>query len=246
MSEHIYSNKLEGFSPVYVINLKSRTDRFNYIVNELKSNNVSDYEIIEAIDGASTDFNKIVHDRESLKISDSELGATLSHLKAIKHWLDTSVSDYAIIMEDDLSFETIKYWNFNFKDFVKSVEKKYNMLQLCIIHNFKINTDLHIRERRDWSAACYLITRNRAEVLIGNFYVDGKYKLPSGNVNAVADSLIYAKSRCYSQPLFTYTMDFETSIESIGNSKQDKENPKGIHHRSRNEIIEFWEKNEIS
>lgn len=246
MSEHTFSNKLEGFGPVYVINLKSRTDRFEYITNQLKINNVKDYEIIEAVDGNSTDFDKIVHNRESLKITNSELGATLSHLKTIKHWLDNSPSDYAIIMEDDLSFETVKYWNFNFKDFIQSVNKQYDMLQFCIIHNFKVNPVLHIRERRDWSAACYLITRKRAEVLIGNFYVDGKYKLPIGNVNAVADSLIYTKSRCYSQPLFTYTMEFQTSIESPGNSKQDKERPGGIHDRSRNEVIEFWEKNGIS
>ena len=110
MSEHTGLNKLKGFEPVYVINLKSRTDRFDYIKQQLEENNLSNFNIIEAIDGNSTDWENLVFNRHHLSLTDSELGATISHLSTIKKWLETSDSDYAIIIEDDLSFETVKYW----------------------------------------------------------------------------------------------------------------------------------------
>ena len=33
--------------------------------------------------------------------------------ESLKHWLETLDSDYAIIMEDDCSLETVQCWNFN-------------------------------------------------------------------------------------------------------------------------------------
>ena len=51
-------------------------------------------------------------------MSSGEIGCTTSHLKAIKHWLETSDSSYAIIMEDDCSLETVQCWNFTWDDFI--------------------------------------------------------------------------------------------------------------------------------
>lgn len=245
MLEHIGLNKLEGFSPIYVINLKSRTDRREHIEKELNNNGLSEYTIIEAVDGVNTNWDDLVFERSSMSLSDSELGATISHLSTIKKWFETSDSEYAIIIEDDLSFETVKYWDFTFKEFVESIKKKYEILQFCIIHNFNVNTSLHIREHRDWSAACYLITRQRAEWLINKYFVDGKYVLPR-DYTALADFIIYKGARCYSKPLFTYSVNFETSITAPNNTKEDKENPNGIHYKSRKDVISFWENYGIS
>lgn len=245
MSELIGLNKLEGFEPVYVINLKSRTDRFDYITNQLKENNLSNYHVIEAFDGSTVNWDDFVFDRKSLSLSNSELGATVSHLSTIKTWLETSDSEYAIIIEDDLSFETVQYWDFTFQEFIKSIDKKYDILQFCIIHNFQVNTSLHMREYRDWSAACYLITRERAKFLVDKYFIDNKFVLPK-DYTALADFIIYYGAKCYSKPLFTYSMQFETSITAPNNTKADKENPNGIHHKSRNDVISFWENYAIS
>lgn len=245
MLEHTGLNKLNGFDPIYVINLKSRTDRREYIEKELNNNGLSNYTIIEAVDGTSTNWDDIVFERNLMSLSDSELGATISHLSTIKKWFETSDSEYAIIIEDDLSFETVKYWDFTFKEFIDSIKKRYEILQFCIIHNFNVNTSLHIREHRDWSAACYLITRQRAEQLINKYFIDGKYVLPK-DYTALADFIIYNGARCYSKPLFTYSINFETSITAPNNTKEDKENPNGIHHKSRKDVISFWESHAIS
>ena len=125
MSEHIGLNKLKGFEPIYVINLESRKDRLEYIKNELEKNNIAEYEIFKAIDGSNFNFDEILFEKDKLKLSDNELGATLSHLKAIEHWYNTSDSEYAIIIEDDLSFETVSKWGFTFNEFLKSINLKY-------------------------------------------------------------------------------------------------------------------------
>jgi GR25 family glycosyltransferase involved in LPS biosynthesis len=245
MSEHTGLNKLKGLDPIYVINLKSRPDRLKYMTTQFEEYGLSNYNIFEAIDGESVDWEPLVFDRQSLCLTDSELGATISHLNVIKNWLETSSSDYAIIMEDDLSFETVKYWDFTFDEYVKGIDVKYDILQFCLIHNFKVNTSFHMREYRDWSAACYLITRKRAEDLINKYFIDGRYVLPR-DYSSLADFIIYNGSKCYSKPLFTYCVDFESSISAANNTKADKANPEGIHFRSRQDVISYWEKYAIS
>jgi hypothetical protein len=36
-------------------------------------------------------------------------------------------------------------------------------------------------------------------------------------------------------------MDFETSVTSPHNTKEHKEHPDGIHHKSRKDVISYWE-----
>jgi GR25 family glycosyltransferase involved in LPS biosynthesis len=244
MLEHTGLNKLEGFAPVYVINLESRKDRLEYIKNELEKNNIKEYEIFKAIDGSSFNFDEVLFEKDKLKLSNNELGATLSHLKAIEHWYKTSESEYAIIIEDDLSFETVSKWGFTFNEFLKSINKPYDMLQLCIIHNYTINTNLHMREMRDWSAACYLIKRNRAKELIEKHFIDGKYVLPQTRF-AVADSLVYHRSKVLSVPLLTYTLDLDSSIDIEGNQNVKDDIKPVMHLSSKQQTLAYWEKNEL-
>lgn len=244
MLEHTGLNKLKGFAPVYVINLESRTDRLDYIKNELEENNITDYEIIKAIDGSNFNFDEIIFEKDKLKLSNNELGATLSHLKAIEHWLNTSESEYAIIIEDDLSFETVAKWNFTFDEFLKSINKPYDMLQLCIIHNYTINTNLHMREMRDWSAACYLIKRDRAKELIEKHFIDKKYVLPQ-NRSAVADSLIYSRCKVLSIPLLTYNMDLDSSIDIEGNIIVKDDIKPSMQSNSKKQTLDYWNNNGI-
>jgi glycosyl transferase family 25 len=229
-------NKLDGFGPVYVINLKSRKDRRDYIVKQLKDNKIK-YELIEAVDGSVVDFEELVNTPKQVPITKNEMGATISHLNAIKHWLETSDSDYGFIIEDDLSFETVDYWDFTFTEFLDSVDRDFDILQLCIIHNYNIVKKLHIREAGDWSAACYIITRKWAESLIKKHWDGKKYRLYKGNMS-VADALIYEKAKSYSIPLFTNTLEFDSSI--------NQSNMTGSHLSSRNQILEYWKVRDAS
>ena len=73
---------------------------------------IDNYERISAYDGREDDLGHIIKGAYPNMMTSGEIGCTTSHLKALKHWLETSDSDYAIIMEDDCSLETVQCWNF--------------------------------------------------------------------------------------------------------------------------------------
>lgn len=226
-------NTFKGFGPIYVINLKHREDRRKNIESEFKKHNIKDYTIFEAVDGSYESIKeKIICN--NIPITMPELACTMSHLYAIKHWLETSNSDYAIIMEDDTSFETVEYWQWTWQEFLSKIKDNYDMLQLCIINNRKINTSLHLREVFDSSTGCYLITRERANHIVDSIFENDKIKLPETRNYAVADTLLYNMARCYAFPLFTYILDTSDIAE------ERKSDTESVHEKSKNEVLEFW------
>ena len=226
-------NALKDFGPIYVINLKSRQDRLNNIKKEFNKHNIKDYTIIEAVDGSNENLSLLVENVQSIGISNNEIACTVSHLKAIKHWLDTSKSDYAIIMEDDLILDTVDNWQWTWNEFLSKIDLDYNMLQLSIIHNDRINTSLHYREFRDSSTACYLIKRSWAEKLVSRYKINNKFIFNKQHkARMVADGLIYHDAICLSFPLFTYSLELGSSINE---SHIDT-----IHKKSRNQVLDFW------
>jgi GR25 family glycosyltransferase involved in LPS biosynthesis len=229
-------NALKDFGPVYVINVKSREDRLNHIKLEFNKHGVKDYTVIEAVDGSNEDLSLLVDNIDSIPLSKNEIACSISHLKAIKHWLDTSTSEYAIIVEDDLTLETVDKWQWNWKEFLSKIDTYYDVLQLAITNVYKVNTSLHYREIRDSASVCYLIKRAWAEKLINKHFVDNKFVFNGRNrVRLVADGLIYNEAICLSFPLFTYSINFDSSI--------NEEHVNTFHIKSRNETLEFWETN---
>jgi len=201
------------------------------MLKQFKENGIKDFTFINAIDGNKQGLESDVIRMEELKLTKPEIGATISHLIAIKTWLETSDSEYAIIMEDDVSFETVKYWKFNWVNFLNNITNQYDMVQLCIIHNININTNLHLREANDWSAGVYLIKRAHAKKLIETHYVNDKFNLYLDR-KSVADHLIYHGAKTYSAPLFVTNLKLDSSI--------NQNHILQSHTRSYNQITEFW------
>ena len=226
-------NALKDFGPIYVINLKSREDRLDHIKKEFNKYNIKDYTVIEAVDGSNEDLSLLVESIDSIPLSKNELACSISHLKAIKYWLNTSKSDYAIIVEDDLILETVNNWQWTWNDFLSKIDTHYEILQLSIQNNYTINTSLHYRENRDSCAAAYLIKRDWAEKLISKHIVENKF-IFSGKDRSrlVADGLVYNGGVCLSFPLLTYSLDFDSSI--------NKEHVDTLHIKSHNEVLDFW------
>lgn len=237
MLEHTGLNKLEGFGPIYVINMERSTNRKEYIVDHFNKYAVSDYTFVNGIDGSKEDLNQLINNLDQLTVSKNEISCGMSHLKAIGQWLKESDSEYAIIMEDDVSLETVDFWNFTWNDFIGSVDKKYDILQLAITNNFRINPRLHLREFLDWCAAVYLIKRPFAENLVNKYKVNDKYTFSRNRLYSVPEGVVYTGSQCYSIPLFTYTTQFESSLN------QDHVNT--IHTASRNQTLTFWQNNSM-
>lgn len=237
MSEHTGLNKLDGLGPIYVINMERSKDRKQYIIDHFKKYNIENYTFVDAIDGSNTDLNNLVTNLNLLHLSIGEAATSVSHLKTIEHWLENSDSKYAIIVEDDVSFETSDYWEFSWKDFLKSVDKKYDVLQLAIINNFTINPRLHLREFLDWSAAAYLIKRGYAKRLMDKYKVNGKYTFNINRFKSVAEGVVYGSGQCYSIPLFTYNNDFESNLH--------QSHINTIHLNSKRQTMEYWQHNSM-
>ena len=226
-------DKLKDFGPVYVINLEKRKDRKEVLLKSFNDFGITNYHFIDAVDASTEDLYKSLHQDKLLKTKYVELACTLSHFKAIQFWLENSDSEYALIMEDDLSFETVQYWDFSWKDFIKSIDFKYSIIQLQIGAMKKIDKSMHVREYWDQCTGLYLINREHAIRFIKKHFIDGKYDLPNF---AVADYFLYDNPDTYAIPLFVVN---ELSYKSDINPELTF-----FQTHSRNQILDYW-KNKI-
>ena len=101
------AHKLRGFGPIYCINLDGQPERWEYMEEQFKYWELTNYTRISAHDGRDDDLSGIIKGLYPTSITPGEIGCTTSHLKAMKHFLDNSDSPYAIIMEDDCDLSLI-------------------------------------------------------------------------------------------------------------------------------------------
>lgn len=235
-------NKLNNFGPVYLINLKDQTHRLENAKKEFKKYGIKDYTVIEAVDGRNNDLSDIIIGKYP-RLKPSEIGCITSHIKALKHWLDTSNSEYAIIMEDDFSFDTVQHWSFDWDYVINNVPANYEIVQLVMIKNEPIKFNMHkkikfnIEDKMiyEWSTACYLIKRNYAKLLVDSHYKDEKYILKNhGFKNQAADVILYNMGNAYSMPIFTHILDPDNSINKDHNE---------FHTKSKTNIDSWWANN---
>ena len=139
---------------------------------------IENYTRISAYDGRDgRDLGDILKGRYPDNMSSSEVGCVTSHLKALQHFLETSDSPYALIMEDDCDLDTVKHWGFTWKDFFSKVPYDYDVIQLAIINPAQVHLKMHRRFVNDFSTACYLITRYHAQKIINLLLITTHMKI---------------------------------------------------------------------
>jgi dTDP-4-dehydrorhamnose reductase len=186
------------------------------------------------------------------------IGALISHLKAIKTWYDNTNEEYAFFCEDDISFETVEYWNFTWEEFFNKLPNDWECVQLSIsrveptMFNF-FQPEVHLRERRlcDFSCCAYLIKRSHAKKLLDAYYDgevliydykgdDYEYRLysNSGNIGSFypfIENIIYSifgGKKIYTFPLF---VEDPNNISTLNG--QYKESHNTYPHKS---ITNWW------
>ena len=235
MDKNKAAYKLKGLPPIYYINLDGQPDRAKYMEDQFKYWEIENFERVSAYDGRTDDLSDILKGRYPDNMSSGEVGCVTSHLKALKHWLETSDSSCALIMEDDCDLETAKHWPFSWKDFYSKIPYDYDVVQLAIINPAQVHLKIHKRFVNDFSTACYLITRHHAQKLINLHCRDDKYKLDQAvKPRAVADDLIYNSGNTYSIPLFLYRIELGSSIHP--------DHIDAFHRSSHDGLLEFWER----
>ena len=236
MDKNKSAYKLKNFGPVYCINLDGQPERWEYMESQFKYWQLTDYTRISAYDGREDDLSDIIKGRYPDTMSSGEIGCTTSHLKAIKHFLDTSDAPYAVIMEDDCNIDIARYWNFTWADFIARAPYAWDVIQLAIICTGDIIVPIHTRFVNDFSTACYVITRHHAEKLIRNHVRGDKYKLDNGvKPRPVADDLIYNSGCTYATPILLYKIELGSSIHP--------DHIESFHRNSHDGILNFWQQN---
>ena len=226
--------KLNNFGPIYCINLDGQPERWHYMEDQFKYWDITNYERVSAYDGREDDLSDIIKGKYPDMMTSGEIGCVTSHLKAIKHWLETSDSSYAVMMEDDCDLSLAKFWGFTWTDFIARVPYAWDVVQIAIICTGDIVVPIHTRFVNEFSTACYVITRHHAEKLVRLHCRGDKYKLDQGvKPRPVADDLVYNSGITYACPLLLYKIELGSSIhpEHIG-----------IFHKGNHDgIRNFWE-----
>jgi hypothetical protein len=227
-------DKLKNLPPIYYINLDDQTNRKEYMEEQFKYWNIQNYTRISAYDGRQSDLGEILVGRYPDNVTPGEVGCVTSHLKAIKHWYDTSDSPHAMFLEDDVELSTARFWNFDWTNFFSRVPYNWDCIQLAIICTGDVHVPIHSRFVNNFSTAAYVINRHYAEKLIRLHVRGNKYKLDQDvKPRATGDDLIYNAGVTYSCPLFLYKTELGSSIHEDHIEIFHKKNYEAIHN--------FWQ-----
>ena len=224
--------KLRNFGPVYCINLDDQPERWDYIKEQFKYWDITNYHRVSAYDGRDDDLSESLKGRYPDMMTSSEIGCTTSHLKAIKQFYDSG-EPYAIMMEDDCELDLVRFWNFTWQDFYAKIPYDWDVCQIAIICTGDIHIKIHKRFVNEFSTACYIITRHHAEKLIRLHCRGDKYKLDNGvRPRPVADDLIYNSGNTYALPLLLYKTELGSSIHP--------DHVDAFHKGNYNAQMNFW------
>ena len=220
MDRNKSAHKLKGIPPVLWINLEADTDRRKHMEDQFTEWEIEDHTRISGIDARDGDgFEPHLSGTVPHTMIANEIGCCMSHLKAIKHFYEETDDEYCMILEDDVDFSTVRYWNFTWHEFVGLLPYDWDCIQMTTITTGDIHVKLHLKFINDFSAAAYLINRHHAAKIIKHHVRDDKYKLDNGvQPRAVSEDVVLESGKTFSIPLFLYNLQFGSTIhqEHIG------------------------------
>ena len=228
-------NKFDHHSVMNYINLEESMDRQDFMESQFKKYSITKYQRYT--------IKPFETYKDSCKISGRFInsvnhhGTTISFLRCVKNWLDHTDEEYGIFLEDDTSFETSNYWSFTWSEFINSLPKDWDIVQLIRLNDWKDNmtAKLSCRPRNwdDWGATC-MMKRNYAEKLISSYMIsDNEYLLDILNTNLmpIVENILFCNlGYCLNMPLF-----IECDLPSTYNRGYDV-----IHEESKEKYKELW------
>lgn len=251
----LIKNKLKNFPSINFISIEESQDRRDILLEMFEKHGI--YNATPHIYKKYKDEDhKII---EGPIINDISKGPVTSHLKTIKAWYEDTDEEYTFICEDDISFDTVQYWNFTWDEFFNSLPEDWKIIQLCLTREhmfyfFDPEVTLRGRVFCDYGAYAYLISRKHAEKLLKNYYSNDYFHLEyKGNdkehrerekdsrafLFPHAENLIYSNfgANNYVFPLFVENISFK----SVWNTKNNTGHLNDwLYSHSHNEIINWW------
>jgi hypothetical protein len=166
----------------------------------------------------------------------------VSHLRAIKQWLETGSGDCAIIAEDDLSLELVPQWGCDWAEIAAAIQRNipaWEIVQLGVIATPGVTAvgNLHRRALTDWGTVAYMIRRPYAARLVAHYWnaATARWRLDDMGVpyRLVADELLYRfSSHCYTIPVLV-ARDADSDIQPAGKLES-------FHAPSHSRTLKLW------
>lgn len=241
------TEKLNNFPSVYYLSLEECVDRREHLEKQFKDFNI--HKVNSVISKRYKECNDILHGRYVHTLTDASKGCCTSHMRCIKRWLTETDEPYGFFCEDDLSLETIKYWNFTWQEFITHLPNDWECVQLMWIRDEMSDIKFRKRFSDDWSATAYIMKRERAQKIIDTYYYDDEFHfdIPNSNFQPIVENLVFSLGKVYTFPLFVEEIKkFDTCIinsDEFTGLKDDWEIIDGqgpAHVRSYHHIINWW------
>lgn len=232
--------KLKEFPSVNYVSLEESTDRQISLVNQFYEHGITN--INSVISKRFAESNDVVTGKYAYTLNDGTKGCVVSHLKAIKNWYENTDEDYGFFCEDDLSLETIQYWNFTWEEFIEKIPEDADCIQLLTIRGDFETFELRERQWNDWAATAYIITRDYAKRLIDTYIQNDTYHLdiPNSEVMPLIENLLFV-GKTYTAPLFVENIEFNSTF--VGSDDDVNDGQKRDHYYAHETVLNYWKGN---
>lgn len=234
------NSKFKTFPESYVVSFIDSKDRREILEEQFEKYGIK--KPIPIISTKESDSKNIVTGKFLDQLTPWHTNVTASHLKAIKQWYNNSKTPYALFLEDDVTLETIDYWNFTWDEFMEGLPSDWDCIQLTCIKENLYDVKLRKREWNDWSVTAYLITREYAKRLIDEYNKDEKFTLEIKDTNLlpITENIIYLLGKTYVIPLFAENPLIKTTYDQEKSNIKKLDKELKLHEESSKFVINWW------
>ncbi|MFZ9740740.1 MAG: WavE lipopolysaccharide synthesis family protein [Candidatus Nanopelagicaceae bacterium] len=240
-----YDKLLKNFPRVNYISLEESVDRQKTLESQFKKFGIDTFSPLLSKRFAETDdevFGSQVH-----ILDNGTKGCVASHIKMIKKWYDETDEEYGFFCEDDISLESVQYWDFSWEQFIEKIPEDIDCVQLYCIRKGQKPVLFESRWQTDWSVTAYILTRDYAKKIIDQYYIsDSKFNLEvydTGWYPMPENVLFYGHGNVYAANLFLEKLSIESTFSEVnGLEKGYKEH----HLESYLYNLNWWKKNQYN
>ena len=234
-------NKLEGLPTIHCVSLKESVDRRKNFDNWFSKYNITNY--IPYLFKRFEEYDHELVGPQVHLLAHHSKGPITSHLCLLKQLYENYEDEYFFIAEDDLSLETVKYWNFTWKDFYENLPKDWNCVQMSVIRECE-ESQYYFEPRRDkdWLAVAYLIKREYIKFLIDRYYSSEVFTLDIKEYGCipVVEQILFLNHQpgIYNFPLFLEDCE---NTQSTFTDVYALEGGQGyFHYNSYKSVLNWW------
>jgi uncharacterized protein YhbP (UPF0306 family) len=194
--------KLEGLPRIYITSVEKNENRREVIRSQFYLFDIQNYSFF--ITTPEQDSNRKIVGKRIENVDPRMHLVTAAYLEAIRHWYETTDEEYALFLEDDIFFETARYWNFTWKDFVSNLPENWEVIHLGSVYmmhpdwNYKQLNNRLMKSTYYDSCLMSLIRRPYAKTLIQRYIVgENEYNFTPPYVSHKLDADPYCETLIY-------------------------------------------------